>query len=212
MAVMYLLSAWLVAAAYQGQPLTSVAAAAKIASAIALKNPGAGLWFVALIGAFVFFTDTHVRWYRLFGGITHALAQIGASLALLWGSAYIVGAWTGLSTTSLWYPLAAGALIASGGALIGSWILGIYLMTSLAIYGRHSNEAFSSLRIEDWKQFLRLRIGSDGTLSIFVVGIDRVARRWQKRELNGETTLVPRDKRDTPPHLVETVEVKSTSR
>lgn len=210
MAVMYLLSAWFVAASYEGQPLTGVAAAAKIASAIALKNPGTGLWFAALIGAFVFFTDTHVRWYRLFGGITHALAQIGASLALLWGSAHVVAAWSGLSATSLWYPLAVGALIAAGGAFMGSWILGIYLLSSLAIYGRHSNEAFSALRIEDWKQFLRLRIASDGTLSIFVVGIDRVARHWQKRAVNAETTLVPRDKRDTPPHLVETVEVKPT--
>ena len=212
MAVMYLLSAWLVAASYQSQPLTSVAAAAKLAAAIAFKNPGTGLWFAALIGAFVFFTDTHARWYRLFGGITHALAQIGASLALLWGSAYVVGVWIGLPATSLWHPLAVGALVAAGGALIGSWILGIYLMTSLAIYGRHANEAFSALRIEDWKQFLRLRIGRDGTLSIFAIGIDRVARRWQKREMNGETTLVPQDKRATPPHLIETVAVKPTER
>ncbi len=170
------------------------------------------MWFAALIGAFVFFTDTHVRWYRLFGGITHALAQIGASLALLWGSAYAVDAWIGLPATSLWHPLAVGALVAAGGALVGSWILGIYLMTSLAIYGRHANEAFSALRIEDWKQFLRLRIGRDGTLSIFAIGIDRVARRWQKREVNGETTLVSQDKRATPPHLIETVVVKPTDR
>lgn len=210
MAVMYVLSAWLVAASYAGQPLSSFAAAAKVAAAIALRNPGTGLWFAALIGGFVFFTDTHVRWYRLFGGITHALAQIGAGLTLLWGSACVVGAWAWLPATSLWQPLAIGSLVAVGGSFIGSWILGIYLMASLAIYGRHSNEAFSALRIVDWKQFLRLRIGRDGTLSIFVVGIDRVARRWQKREINAETTLVPRDNRATPPHLVEIVDVKPT--
>src|SRR6266850_792302 len=77
---------------------------------------------------------------------------------------------------SLWYPIAVGLVVAGGGWLFGSWILGIYLLTSLAIYGRHANEAFSALRNQDYKQFLRMRIDRLGRLSIFVVGIERVAR------------------------------------
>jgi hypothetical protein len=206
-AFMYLLSAWLVSASYGGQELSGIGAAAKVVTAIALRNPGTGLWFMFLIGAFIFFTDTHVRWYKFFGGLTHALTQIGASLALLWGTAHFVAECLGLPPTSLWQPIAVGAIVAAGGWLLGSWILGVYLLTSLAIYKRHANEAFSALRIQDWKQFLRLRIDGHGRLSIFVVGIDRVARRWQKSQVNGQTTLVPLDKRHTPPHLVELVEV-----
>jgi hypothetical protein len=207
MAAMYFLSAWLVSASYSGGELRSVGAAVEAAINLALRNPGTGLWFALLITAFVFFTDTHVRWYKFFGGLTHGLAQIAASLALLWGAAHIVTDSLGVATESLWHPLAVGAIVAAGGWLIGSWILGVYLMTSLAIYGRHANEAFSALRIQDWKQFLRLRIDPAGRLSIFVIGIDRVARRWRKERIDGDTTLVPASTQHTPPHLVEVVEV-----
>jgi len=207
MAAMYFLSAWLVSASYSGGELHSVGAAAETAVNIALRNPGTGLWFAFLIAAFVFFTDTHVRWYKFFGGLTHGLAQIAASLALLWGAAHAVTDSLGLPTASLWHPIAVGAIVAAGGWIFGSWILGFYLMTSLAIYKRHANEAFSALRIQDWKQFLRLRIDREGRLSIFVIGIDRVARRWHKHSVNGEATLVPAGTGHTPPHLVEVVEV-----
>jgi hypothetical protein len=40
--------------------------------------------------------------------------------------------------------------------------------------GRHANEGFSSLRIENFKSFLRLRIARDGTLTIFPIGVRTV--------------------------------------
>ena len=207
MALLYFLSAWLVSASYTGGALTSVPQAVRTAVDIALRNPGTGLWFAFLIAAFVFFTDTHVRWYKFFGGLTHALTQIAASLFLLWGANIALTQCFGLPVTSLWYPIAVGLAVAAGGWLIGSWILGIYLLTSLAFYGRHANEAFSALRNQDYKQFLRMRIDRQGRLAIFVVGIDRVARRWQKSHVRGATTLVPYGKGHTAPHLVEVVEV-----
>ena len=39
-------------------------------------------WLLLFVSAFVFFTDTHVRWYRVLGGITHAVAHLGAAFAL----------------------------------------------------------------------------------------------------------------------------------
>lgn len=207
LAFMYFLSAWLVAASYHGEALSHTREAVATAIGIALRNPGTGLWFSFLIGAFVFFTDTHARWYKFFGGLTHGLAQIAASLLLLWVAAGVVAPWLGIPAVSLWHPLVVGALVAGGGWLIGSWILGIYLLVSLAVYGRHANEAFSALRIQDFKQFLRLRIGRDGRLSIHVIAIDRVARRWKKEQVNGGTTLVPYGRRQTAPHLVEQVDV-----
>ncbi|HZF18054.1 MAG TPA: hypothetical protein VE046_19160 [Steroidobacteraceae bacterium] len=207
MAFLYFLSAWLVAASYHGEALSSVHDAVETAVGIALRNPGTGLWCSFVVVAFVFFTDTHVRWYKFFGGLTHGIAQIGASLLLLWAAAGFITPWLGISASSLWHPLAVGTIVAAGGWLFGSWILGVYLLTSLAVYGRHSNEAFSALRIEDFKQFLRLRIGRDGRLSIFVIAIDRVARRWKKLVVDGGTTLVPYGRRQTAPHLVEQVDV-----
>ena len=59
--------------------------------------------------------------------------------------------------------------------------MGTYLFVSLNIFGRHANEAFSSLSIPDWKNFLRIRITADGDLTIYPVGIPKVPRAWKKR-------------------------------
>src|SRR5262249_44801069 len=98
----------------------------------------------------------------------------------------------------------AGALIFAGGWLGGSLIMGAYLFVSLNLFGRHSNEAFSSLACEDYKNFLRLKIEPDGKLTIFPIGIRRVARRWKDRpEGAGGPELVPDDSKATAPELIE---------
>ena len=105
--------------------------------------------------------------------------------------------------------LVTGAIIAVGGALVGALIWGIYLLVSLNVFGRHANEAFSALRIADYKNFLRLRIGADGQLSIYPVGMDRVPRwkRWglparrgsAPRLIEGPITAVPERRRRVVP-------------
>src|SRR5262245_65588583 len=79
-----------------------------------------------------------------------------------------------------------------------------YLFVSLNLFGRHSNEAFSSLACEDYKNFLRLKIERGGKLTIFPIGVRRVARRWKERSegANGPE-LVPDDPRATAPERSE---------
>jgi hypothetical protein len=62
-----------------------------------------------------------------------------------------------------------------GGYFVGAVIMGLYLLISCAVFGRHGNEAFSSLRIADHKHFLRLRLDARG-LQVFTVALDQVAR------------------------------------
>ena len=93
------------------------------------------------------------------------------------------------------------------GGLVGGCIVGIYLFISLQVFGRHSTEAFSSLRIQDFKHFLRLRIDGAGKLTIYAIGIDRVPRRWRAASTNGANTLVPDDTRATAPRLIDRVEI-----
>jgi hypothetical protein len=83
--------------------------------------------------------------------------------------------------------------------------MGLYLLASLNVFGRHSNEAFSALRIEDFKHFLRLHIAPDGGLRIFPIGIERVPRRWKPVEAAGpeDAQLEPDDPRATPPVSIE---------
>jgi hypothetical protein len=73
--------------------------------------------------------------------------------------------------------------------------MGLYLLICLNGSGRHWNEAFSSLRIAHYKNFLRLRIGTDGTLTVFPIGLTRVP--------SDDTTEQPLNPR-LDPHLIET--------
>lgn len=144
--------------------------------------------------AFWVFTDSHSLRQRIGGGTAHALAHVGAAsmlAALGFGAAVVAAAKLGLddacaptteSAASLCAlaPMYAGPAISVGllGMLVGPLLFGLYLLISLNRYGRHSNEAFSSLALEDWKGFLRLRVERDGTLTIHPLGFRTVGKRW----------------------------------
>lgn len=192
-AVLYALSAWFASASLGPRDLASFGATAAASLAAALRDPVNGLWLLGVIGGFVFFTDTHKRWYRIIGGVTHAVAHLFAALVLAWIAARFTTEWLALPFGSVLQLLLAGALTFVLGGVVGGVLLGIYLLVSVQVFGRHSNEAFSSLRIEDYKQWLRMHFAADGTLTLYAIGIDRVARRS------------PRDARATAPHLIEKV-------
>jgi hypothetical protein len=163
-----------------------------------LSEPTALLWVVVVVAAMLLFTDTHSRRFRIFGGLSHAIAHLGAMFFIGWGAAWLVGHWQGPLALHL---VAIGALVFGGGWIAGSLVLGAYLYVALNRFGRHSNEAFSSLAIPDWKNFLRFHIDEHGALRIYPIGIDRVARRW--RPASDGPRLAPDDPKATPPRLIE---------
>ena len=59
-------------------------------------------------------------------------------------------------------------------AFVSATIFGCYMWLNLNRYGRHWNEAFSSLRIAGFKCFLRLRIKEDGKLTVYPIGLENV--------------------------------------
>jgi hypothetical protein len=71
-----------------------------------------------------------------------------------------------------------------GGWLVGATIMGGYLFLTHLVSGRHWNESFSSIRCKDWKNFVRFKIGGDGSLTIYPIGIPRVCRRWKTSAAN----------------------------
>ncbi len=89
------------------------------------------------------------------------------------------------------------------GWVVGSFIAGIYLLVSINVFGRHSEEAFSSLAIEDWKSFLRMKIDAQGNLTLYPVGIRRVPRKWRARDGGVGPEMVSADPRATGPELIE---------
>jgi hypothetical protein len=198
-----------------------------------LNSPMTLFGVLLFILGFVLFTDTHSKAYKWIMGSTHALSHILSAFALSLASIYFVI--NLVATTSRWNnpPIRLGSfelnwvyrmtqgehvfnfdfrvllvviLILIGGYVIGSLIQGLYLLVSLNIFGRHFNEAFSTIAVEDWKSFLKLKIDQSGDLSIYPIGIRRVPRRWRIDCDSGGTDIVPDRERDpsaTEPMLIE---------
>jgi len=64
---------------------------------------------------------------------------------------------------------------AIGGSL-ATTVMGGYLLFCLNRFGRHWNEAFPPLRVQNFKNFVRLRIAADGELTVFPIGLADVPR------------------------------------
>ena len=61
------------------------------------------------------------------------------------------------------------------GTLFGSW-----LALSLNWLKCQYDAGFSSLRMEHWKNFLRLHVDDNGDLEIFAIGLHRVPKKWRR--------------------------------
>ncbi|MFN2499066.1 MAG: metallophosphoesterase [Pyrinomonadaceae bacterium] len=211
-AFLYLLTAWAAKSAVGQYGLADTWPAMKMALAVSITSPGAVFWIVAMVGGFVLFTDTHSKWYKRIAGSVHGLSHLVAT--------FFIGWLAGRIGYLLWYPglptspeeflnwprqliLSLFTLLGFGW-LVGSFIMGVYLFISLNWFGRHSNEAFSSLAIQDYKNFLRLRIEANGGLTIFPVRIRRVPRKWKRQsEHLAGPAYVSADSDATGPELLE---------
>lgn len=173
---------------------------------------------------FTFFTFTEhtARLFRWCAGVLHAAAHISAAFFLLrlsmqvveWllspqHEAYVLNLFGSLSSQAAFLTvpwiihflfsipnlLLAAVFLFFLGGLIGSLLMGLYLLISLNVFGQHLTGGFSSLKIEDWKNFLRLRINLEtGELTIFPIGIRRVPRAWKTPGQDDGIPLDPKSK------------------
>ena len=200
-AVLYAMTAW-ASKAPIGR-IDDFGSAVYVSLLMAIQDPFRAFWSVNTVLLFWLFTDTHSRPYRIVMGFLHGAAHLIMTFLLGWKALNITEGWLGIQEPLLQTAVMV-SLVAIAGWSIGPIIVGIYLLVSLNVFGRHENEAFSSLAIQDYKQFLRMKIAVDGTLTIFPVGILRVPRRWKKREGGGHgPVLAPDDARATAPELIE---------
>jgi len=166
-----------------------------------VRRPSGMVWVLLIALAFVLFTDTHKKFHRWCGGIAHALAHLLVALVVAWGAHYVTVRWLGILPDFWWYSLVVSVGTFIGGWLAGSEVMGMYLLISLNVFGGHANEAFSSLRIEDYKNFVRLHLARDGTLTIYPIGIEKIPRRWRAANPPQGSRYLP--KGDLTPHLIE---------
>lgn len=213
-AALYLLTAWAAKSPVGQYGLDETWEAITMALSVSMTKPSAVFWIVAMVGGFILFTDTHSTWYKWVAGFLHGLSHLIAT--------FFIGWLAGRIGHLLWYPntepripeevflnwprqlLLSFFVLLILGWLVGSLIMGIYLFVSLNVFGRHSNEAFSSLAIQDYKNFLRMRIEADGGLTIFPIRVRRVPRKWKRQREGVEgPAYVSADKEATEPELLE---------
>jgi hypothetical protein len=144
-----------------------------------------GLLAVVCIGLYLM-CDFPQPWKKIVGGM-HALVHV---VALVLVSCVLARLMPSMPELCL---IAAIAIVAG---VVSATIFGVYLLISLNGFNRHWNEAFSALRIQDYKNFLRLRIRPDKTLEIHAVGLRDVPREPRSGKLC---------RPDLSPHLIEKI-------
>jgi hypothetical protein len=213
-AFLYAMSAWLASASLEAADIVDLPTALGAALNASVRDPLNGMWLVLFIGSFIFFTDSHIRSWRILGGAFHAILHLAAAFMVGWLALLITVKLIELPYGAVSQLLLSGLITFVLGGPAGTFILGVYLFVSIRLFGRHGNEAFSSLRICDYKEWVRLRIRPDGTLTIFAIGIDRVPRRWRagarKNPKTGvdEETQVADDPRASKPKVIDRIEIR----
>ncbi len=107
-------------------------------------------------------------------GVTHLVIQIGLFVVV---ALLVVDLAAALARGTAFFVLNA-VLLGAAGAVVGSLALGLYLALWCAFGGAHGNEAFSAVSYSRYKNFLRMHIGGDGTLTIYPIGLDRANTEW----------------------------------
>jgi hypothetical protein len=152
---------------------------------------GGVLWLFIVVAGFVVYASPDPRWFRWLVGLPHGIAQVAVALL---ATRAVNGVFL---TGDFRVPDLIAAQIANvlAGMLCGATLFGLYLFTATNLFGVHTDEAFSALRIADYKHFLRFHVGKDGVLTMYPIGIAKVPRRGAGR---GEYFLIEQPVRICP--------------
>jgi hypothetical protein len=203
-AILYFMTSWATMADIGRFGLRDFDQAFDTTVRLALVQAGAVCWILSMLIGLVAFTKTKSKLYQWIAGLIHGFVQLLAVFLIGWGATYFTVSVLDLPFQSPLQLLLSAILIFAGGWVVGSFLVGIFLLISLNVFGCLQVSAFSSLRIEDWKNFLRIRIDKKGNLTIYPIGIRRVPRQWKRRPAGGVgPELVPDDPKATPPELIE---------
>ena len=179
MSAVYLLFAWTIQSALvrPGQRLSDVMHSLSVTGVAAgiAHSPEAVVAIALLVLGMSGFTKTVPPKKYVLGSL-HALAHLVAVVLLVRLVDQVLTGVSGL-------PYLAGYLVLVGaaGGLLGSLVMAGYLYVA-GWYRCNDNELFAAQRIEDWKNFLRLHIDTDGVLTVYPVKVDRVPKKWRLRQ------------------------------
>ena len=162
-----------------------------------LASPTGMLILLLFIFGFYSFCDKTSSRYRLAGllGVLHGFSHVVLMIATLSFCAYFThNVLNIIDDTGRVLAICLEVFIVGG--LLSGVLVGVYLLISSLVFGMHDDEAFSSSKIEGYKNFLRIHIKGD-KLTIYPIGI-KDAPKWKK--VNG----MFRSKSKMKPELIDT--------
>ena len=137
------------------------------------KSPEFAIVVLAMIGGLIAFNVSSSLRSRILLGIGHALLHFVVLVGCYCLTVEIVGRAALPVDIPFFGLLIFLAIMVAAGALFGGLVFGGFLLFSLNVMNVQWTNAFSSLRIEDYKNFLRLEIDKMGGLTVYPVGVER---------------------------------------
>jgi hypothetical protein len=111
----------------------------------------------------------------------HWLLGLGHGLAIMALSVFSAWVWLHLPFHGWPWPLplaAAALVVLPVAALAAGLLFSLYLLVA-SMFGVNVNELFAGQGITGYKGFLRLHFESDGSLTIYPIGLEDTATRWR---------------------------------
>jgi hypothetical protein len=133
------------------------------------------LLMIVFLAAMVRFAHDARGVTRFLLGLVHSTLQLASVAGVLILSSRLS---TAGGLRGGWSLAAFLALVAVLGGVGGTLGISAYLWGTNCL-GFHANEGYAPLHYQHRKHFLRLHIDSDGGLTVYPIGVDKVGKRWQ---------------------------------
>lgn len=183
-----------------------------------LNNPFLVMLCLIVIFGFFMFSDKNMKTgYRCLTGLLHGSVHLASAGLITWlGCVIFTELKDFFRSGVLFYtvPLITAILwVLLVGAVWGAFVMGLYLLISLNGFGYHTGEG-SSLKIEGYKNFVRMRLEPNGQLTLYAIGLDQVPcwsddpieTEWERNNLVNEkhpSRYVPKNEHKFSPRLID---------
>lgn len=160
---------------------------------------------LALFGGLVAYTGYQEGWKAkiYISSAIHAAAHFAAVVGLTWFFWMVNTELLALRGFWVWVGTMLLEMVPFG-AMIGGFIFGVYLLVTCRFLDMNHNDAFSAMRSDSYRHFLRIRVKGD-SLSIYAIGLDSVPSRdgWKLNEDKAPPASVFAPLTPLKPHLIE---------
>jgi hypothetical protein len=143
---------------------------------ILAHSPGSVAFLVVLLFGFIAFSAYTSMPKKIVHGTVHTLAHVALLFGMMTALAWLNLGIFGLDVDEVRQVILFGIGMLVFGSLLGGFVFGLYLWLSNRFLHLHDDEILLGQSEQDWKHFLRLRVKSDGNITIYPVGVPAVPR------------------------------------